>query len=73
MKLFLDAGFVLDEKSPQYRDAVFEIDDVAKMRLLSFVGEHNIKVRGAQNAIKSMRKMHRYGHLNTHIQRYRNI
>jgi hypothetical protein len=73
MKLFLADGFVLDEKSPQYRDSVLEIGDVAEVRLLSFLGEHNIKARGAQNVLKSMRKLHRAGHLNKHIQRYRQL
>ena len=43
MDLFLANGFVLDEKSPQYRDDVLEFGDVAKMQLISFFGEHNIK------------------------------
>lgn len=73
MKLFLADGFYLDEKSPQYRDAVLEIGDVAEMRLLSFLGEHKIKAHGAQNVLKSMRKLHRAGHLNKHIQRYRQL
>ena len=73
MKLFLGNGFVLGDKSPQYRDDVLEFGDVAKMQLLSFLGEHNIKARGAQNFLKSMRKLHKAGHLNKRIQRYRQL
>ena len=73
MKLFLANVFVLDEKSPQYRDDVLEFGDVAEMQLLSFLGEHNIKARRAQNVLKSMRKLHKAGHLSKHIQRYRQL
>uniref|UniRef100_A0AAV1UKL6 Uncharacterized protein n=1 Tax=Peronospora matthiolae TaxID=2874970 RepID=A0AAV1UKL6_9STRA len=51
MKLFLADGFVLDEKSPQYRNNVLEFGDLAKMRLLPFLGEHNV--------LNSMRKLHK--------------
>ena len=73
MKFFLANGFVLDEKSPQYRDDVLEFGDVAEMQLLSFLGEHNIKARGTQKVLNSMRKLHKAGHLNKHIQRYRQL
>ena len=56
----------LDIENPQYRDDVLEFGDVAEMQLLSFLGEQNIKARGAQNVIKSMRKLHKAGHLNKH-------
>jgi hypothetical protein len=73
MKLFLADGFVLNKKSSQYRDSVLGIGDVAKTRLSSFLGVHNIKSRGAQKALNSMRKLHRADHLNKHMKRYREL
>ena len=57
MNLFLADGFVLNEKSLQYSDAVLEIGDVAEMRILSFLEEHNIKSRGALIVLKFKRKL----------------
>ena len=70
-KIFLADGCVLEEKSPQNRDTVLEIGDVAELRLLSFLSEHNNKARGAQKVPKSMRKLHRAGPLNKRVFTYR--
>lgn len=64
---------MLDEKYLQYRNAVLAIDDVAEMRLLSHLGEHNVKACGAQSVLKFMRNLQRAGELNKHIQRYRQL
>ncbi|KAE9068082.1 hypothetical protein PF010_g27209 [Phytophthora fragariae] len=73
MKLFLGEGFVLDGKSPQYRDDVLELGATAERELLSFLREHEINARGAQNVLKSMRKLYKAGHLNALVRRYNQL
>ncbi|OWZ07241.1 LOW QUALITY PROTEIN: hypothetical protein PHMEG_00020390 [Phytophthora megakarya] len=68
MKLFLPDGFQLDVSPPQYRDDVLGVS--AKKALLTFLLQHNITARGAQNVLKCMRKLHKSDHLNDHIRRY---
>ena len=48
MNLFRANGFVLDEKSPQYRDEVLKFGNVTEMRLLSFLGKHNQSTRSTK-------------------------
>jgi hypothetical protein len=73
LKLFLAEGFALDEKAPQYGDAVLELDATAEKELLSFLRDHDISARGAQNVHKSMRKLYRAGLLNTRVRRYNQL
>uniref|UniRef100_H3GV82 Uncharacterized protein n=1 Tax=Phytophthora ramorum TaxID=164328 RepID=H3GV82_PHYRM len=73
LKLFLADGFALDPKSPQYRDDVLELGTTAEKALLSFLTEHKIKARGAQNVLKSLRKPHKTGHLDERIRRYKQL
>ncbi|KAE9110309.1 hypothetical protein PF007_g11906 [Phytophthora fragariae] len=73
MKLFLDESFVLDEKSPQYRDDVLELGAAAEKELLSFLREHEVNARGAHNVLKSMRKLYKAGHLNALARRYNQL
>ncbi|KAE8911558.1 hypothetical protein PF005_g27397 [Phytophthora fragariae] len=73
IKLFLGEGFVLDGKSLQYRDDVLELGATAEKELLSFLSEHNINARGAQNVLKSMRKLYKTGHFNALVRRYNQL
>ncbi|KAE9154841.1 hypothetical protein PF004_g32762 [Phytophthora fragariae] len=73
MKLFLAEGFVLDGKSPQYRDDVLELGATAEKELLSFLREHESNALGAQNVLKSMRKLYKAGHLNALVRRYNHL
>ncbi|ETO66935.1 hypothetical protein F442_15869 [Phytophthora nicotianae P10297] len=71
--LFLEGGFKLVESYPQYRDDVLKIGESAETALLTFLKQHNITARGAQNVLKSMRKLHKDGSLNQHILRYQQL
>ncbi|OWY91537.1 hypothetical protein PHMEG_00039842, partial [Phytophthora megakarya] len=73
LKLFLTEGFELVENSPQYKDNVLELGDTAEKRLLAFLASHHINARGAQNVLKSLRKLHKTGHLNTLILGYKQL
>ncbi|GMF18772.1 unnamed protein product [Phytophthora lilii] len=70
LKLFLPSGFVLDESSARYRDDVLETGSLAEKAMLVFLQQHSITARGAQNVLKSMRKLHKAGQLNEHIGKY---
>ncbi|KAE8883874.1 hypothetical protein PF003_g32100 [Phytophthora fragariae] len=73
MKLFLGEGFVLDGKSPQYRDDVLELGATAEKELLSFLREHDINSRRAQNVLKPMRKLYKAVHLNALVRCYNQL
>ncbi|KAG3086354.1 hypothetical protein PI124_g10757 [Phytophthora idaei] len=66
LKLFMHDGFELDDKSPRCRDEVLVTGKKkkAEAELLSFLHDHKIEARGAQNVLKSMRKLHKREHLN---------
>ncbi|OWZ09647.1 hypothetical protein PHMEG_00017616 [Phytophthora megakarya] len=73
MKLFIPNGFGLDEIAKQYPSQVLDVGKAAETELLSFLREPNVTARGAQNVLKSMRKLHISGRLNVHIRRYQQL
>ncbi|KAG3242567.1 hypothetical protein PI124_g12582 [Phytophthora idaei] len=73
LKLFLPDGFKLHEKSPRYRDEVLKIGEAAEVELLAYLRGRDITARGAQNVLKSMRKLHKSGHLNDQVRRYQKL
>ncbi|ETM99969.1 hypothetical protein PPTG_18359 [Phytophthora nicotianae INRA-310] len=66
-------GFKLVESSPQYRDDVLTIGESAETALLTFLKQHYIAARGAQNILKSLHKLHKDGSLNQYILRYQQL
>ncbi|KAG4232307.1 hypothetical protein PC116_g19441 [Phytophthora cactorum] len=73
LKLFLPDGFKLHEKSPRYRDEVLKIGEAAEVELLAYLRGRDITARGTQNVLKSMRKLHKSGHLNDQVRRYQKL
>ncbi|GMF31641.1 unnamed protein product [Phytophthora fragariaefolia] len=73
LKLFLPEGFQLEEGSARYRDDVLETGMNAEREMLSFLQQHDITARGNQNVLKSLRKLHKSGLLNSHVQRYQQL
>ncbi|KUG01461.1 hypothetical protein AM587_10003221 [Phytophthora nicotianae] len=73
LKLFLPDGFILNEKSPRYRDDVLMIEVATEVGLLAFLRGLDITARGAQNVLKAMRKLHKSGRLNDRITRYKHL
>ncbi|KAG3009731.1 hypothetical protein PC121_g21079 [Phytophthora cactorum] len=73
LKLFLPDGFKLHKKSPRYRDEVLKIGEAAEVKLLAYLRGRDITARGAQNVLKSMRKLHKSGHLNDRVRRYQKL
>ncbi|KUF87407.1 hypothetical protein AM587_10007721 [Phytophthora nicotianae] len=61
MKLLIPEGFTLNEKSPTYRDEVLATGTQAEVKLLVFLQGYQITARGAQNVLKSKRKLHKGG------------
>ncbi|KAG4058066.1 hypothetical protein PC123_g6948 [Phytophthora cactorum] len=59
-----------NEKSPRYKDEVLKIGEAAEVELLAYLRGRDITARGAQNVVKSMRKLHKSGHLNDQVRRY---
>jgi hypothetical protein len=73
MKLFLVNGFIIDVRSPAYRDDVLNIGVEAEKATLKFLNERNIRSRGSSAALKALQKIHRSGDLNANIAHYRQL
>ncbi|KUG01138.1 hypothetical protein AM587_10001151 [Phytophthora nicotianae] len=74
MKLFLEDGFVLDEKSADYRDRVLEHGKRAEDAVLAYLKkEHGINSRGSSAVLKHLQGIHSAGSLNAMIQRHRRL
>ncbi|KUF83065.1 E3 ubiquitin-protein ligase [Phytophthora nicotianae] len=74
MKLFLKDGFVLDDKSADYRDRVLEHGKRAEDAVLAYLKkEHGINSRGSSAVLKHLQGIHSAGSLNAMIQRHRRL
>lgn len=71
MKLFLDDGFMLDERSARYRDDMVAVGERADRSVHSFLRERGIKSRGSNAVLKHMRNLQSAGVLDVLITRYR--
>ncbi|OWY96560.1 hypothetical protein PHMEG_00033146 [Phytophthora megakarya] len=63
----------MDAGIKHYKDNVLELGDTAEKRLLAYLASHHINARGVQNILKSLRKLHKTGHLNTLILGYKQL
>ncbi|KAH9100962.1 hypothetical protein Ae201684P_007152 [Aphanomyces euteiches] len=73
LKLFLDAGFTLDESATTYRDEVMTLGLIVEERVSKFLSQHGSKSKGANAVLKKMRSLHRTGKLNDRIATYRRL
>ncbi|KAF0723031.1 hypothetical protein Ae201684_017995 [Aphanomyces euteiches] len=73
LKLFLDAGFTLDESATTYRDEVMTLGLIVEERVSKFLSQHGSKSKGANAVLKKMRSLHRTGKLNDRISTYRRL
>ncbi|ETN07706.1 hypothetical protein PPTG_23157 [Phytophthora nicotianae INRA-310] len=67
-------GFVLDDKSADYRDRVLEHGKRAEDAVLAYLKkEHGINSRGSSAVLKHLQGIHSAGSLNAMIQRHRRL
>lgn len=67
MKLFLEDGFVLDERASDYKDQVLEVGRRAEVAVLAFLNTFNSNAKGSGSVLRVLRPLHKAGALDDRV------
>ncbi|OWZ15411.1 hypothetical protein PHMEG_00010950 [Phytophthora megakarya] len=70
MRLFIDDGYVLEDSSPNYKENVRQLGELASQETIAFQSAQGIPSKGSNVVLKALRQLHREGILNDRIFAY---